>query len=166
MGALVVRWDLWLAGWIPQPRYIGSLRVLNVALVRFKWLWMIMFLLLSVKVTRKNWAFFYLDDPEHLSLLLFIHCRPSKDLIRWYLTKSNKWNWLSTSSSTSSSQSLSSRTLLPSIIFLAMSMVTRCIFSCFIAPLECFSFRYMTYRSKTLTFSFFSVPSLYNASQL
>ena len=39
-------------------------------------------------------------------------------------------------------------------------------FSCFIAPLECFSFRYMTCRSKTLTFSFFSVSSLYNASQL
>ena len=27
MGALVVRWDLWLTGWTPQPRYIGSLRV-------------------------------------------------------------------------------------------------------------------------------------------
>ena len=55
---------------------------------------------------------------------------------------------------------------IPSIIFLAMSMVTRSIFFCFIAPLERFSFRYMTYRSKTLTFSFFSVPSLYIASQL
>ena len=27
MGALAVRWDLWLTGWTPQPRYIGSLRV-------------------------------------------------------------------------------------------------------------------------------------------
>ena len=27
MGASVVRWDLWLTGWTPQPRYIGSLRV-------------------------------------------------------------------------------------------------------------------------------------------
>jgi len=27
MGVLVVRWDLWYAGWTPQPRYIKSLRV-------------------------------------------------------------------------------------------------------------------------------------------
>ena len=27
MGPLAARWDLWLTGWTPQPRYIGSLRV-------------------------------------------------------------------------------------------------------------------------------------------
>ena len=63
------------------------------------------------------------------------------------------------SSSTSSSQSLSSRTLLPSIIFLAISIVTRSIFSCFSASLERFSFSSMMYRSRTLTFSVFSVPA-------
>ena len=27
MGALALRWDLWLIGWTPQPPYIGLLRV-------------------------------------------------------------------------------------------------------------------------------------------
>ena len=26
-GALATRWDLWLTGWTPQPRFTGSLRV-------------------------------------------------------------------------------------------------------------------------------------------
>ena len=55
------------------------------------WLRMTIFLLLSEKVTRKNWVLiqiylsffsFYLDDLGHLALLLFIRCRSSKDLMQ------------------------------------------------------------------------------------
>ena len=48
--------------------------------------------ILTAQRKREKWALlqntlisffsFYLDDPEHLSLLLFIHCRPLKSLIQ------------------------------------------------------------------------------------